>query len=119
MSSGSVNAFGADSKLIVGAFWAVTAVARAVAPQSARANVMKVFMVRLLQRPALGRAGVGCRMYFCTRHDSISPRITSFGFRQSILWTTWKPGGILPGLPNLPITVPSIRSEERRVGKGC
>src|SRR5262245_27391381 len=62
----------------------------------------------LPQRPALGRAGVGCRMYFCTRHDSISPRISSFGLRQSILWTTWKPGGILPGLPNLPMTVPSI-----------
>src|SRR5215471_18937243 len=108
MSSGSVSAFGADSKLIVGAFWAFIAVVTTAATHSAKENFMKVFMVRLLQRPALGRVGVGCRMYFCTRHDSISPRITSFGLRQSILWTTWKPGGILPGLPNFPITVPSI-----------
>src|SRR6058998_1105149 len=97
MSSGSVNAFGAESKLIAGEFWAVTAVAKAVAPQSARANVMRVFMVRLLQRPALGRTGVGCRMYFCTRHDSISPRITSFGLRQSSMCTTSNPGKIPPG----------------------
>ena len=35
-----------------------------------------------------GRGGVGCRMYFCTRHDSISPRMSSLGLRQSIMWTT-------------------------------
>ena len=35
------------------------------------------------QRPALGLAGDGCSTYFCTRHDSISPRTTSFGLRQS------------------------------------
>ena len=53
------------------------------------------------------RAGGDCRMYFCTRHDSISPSTISFGLRQSIMCTTWNPGATLPGLPNFPRTVPS------------
>ena len=31
----------------------------------------------------------------------------SFGLRQSIMWTTWKPGVTFPGLPNRPMIVPS------------
>src|SRR5258708_1240209 len=52
-------------------------------------------------------AVVGSRIIFCTRQDSISPAIISFGLRQSIIWTTWNPGGNFPGCPNLPSTVPS------------
>src|SRR5216683_6233236 len=29
--------------------------------------------------------GIGCRMSFCTRQDSISPTMSSFGLRQSIM----------------------------------
>src|SRR5262245_53016990 len=47
------------------------------------------------------------RISFCTRHDSISPTMISFGLRQSIICTTWKPGATLPGRPNLPTTLPS------------
>src|SRR5262249_54468030 len=47
------------------------------------------------------------RISFCTRHDSISPTRISFGLRQSIIWTTWKPGAAFPACPNLPSTLPS------------
>src|ERR1043166_4053541 len=47
-----------------------------------------------------------CRISFCTRHDSISPTMISFGLRQSIMWTTWNPPNSLLAWPNLPMTRP-------------
>src|SRR5438309_7927539 len=55
-------------------------------------------------------AGIGCRMSFCTRQDSISPTMISFGLRQSIMWTTWNPPNSLLAWPNLPMIVPSNSS---------
>src|SRR5204863_144842 len=54
-----------------------------------------------------GRQCLHLSTSFCTRHDSISPTTISFGLRQSIMWTTWKPPNSLLGWPNLPSTVPS------------
>src|ERR1700733_7672692 len=52
-------------------------------------------------------ADSGCSMSFCTRQDSISPTMISFGLRQSIMWTTWKPPNSLLAWPNFPMMVPS------------
>ena len=66
-----------------------------------------MFMVDLLFYCAPPLPSGDLRISFCTRHDSISPTIISFGLRQSIIWTTWNPGATFPGCPNLPSTLPS------------
>src|SRR6188508_884908 len=100
MSSGSVRAFGAESKLIVGAFWAMTVVARAAAPHSARAEFMNVFMERA---PSASRRARRRRMQNVLLH---APRL-DFAEDQLVrvaavdLVDHLEPGRDLPGLAEL------------------
>ncbi len=50
---------------------------------------------------------IGLRRIFCARHAVISTTMSSSGLRQSIACTVLNSPSCFPGLPNLPITVPS------------